>query len=255
MLELSLFSGVGGGIWATKYMLGWRCVGYVERNKFCQSVLEARISDGSFDSAPIFGDIQAFIGEGYARAYSGMVDIVTGSPPCQPFSYAGKRLGAADGRNCWPETWEAVRIIRPRFAFMENVPGLLSSGYFKEILGNFSEIGYDVRWGVFSASGLGAPHQRSRLFLVAYSKYARLEEGISGSWVVGLVGEKKEQRIQDTERNSPSVRVSLWDGPDARVWGMVNGVADRRDRFTAIGNGLCSPVVAQAWRVLSEGII
>lgn len=255
MLELSLFSGVGGGIWATKYMLGWRCVGYVERNKFCQSVLRARIDDGSFDRAPIYGEIQSFISDGYAEAYSGMVDILTGSPPCQPFSDAGKRLGAADARNCWPYAWEAVRVIRPRFAFFENVPGLVSSGYFPTILGNLAQVGYDVRWGVFSASSLGAPHYRERLFMVAYANDKGLRKAEPQASAEGADRANAPQRSQDSERVQSSVPLPIWDGPDARVWGVANGLADRRNRFAAIGNGLCAPVVARAWRVLTGGLI
>ena len=79
--ELSLFSGAGGGLLATKHLLNWDCVGYVENNEYCQEVLKARIKDGYLDAAPIFGDIQGFISGGYAGSYAGMVDIVTAGFP------------------------------------------------------------------------------------------------------------------------------------------------------------------------------
>lgn len=66
--ELSLFTGVGGGILGSK-LLGWTTIGYVEWNNYCQRVLRQRIEDGLIDNAPIFGDIIA----------------------CQPFSVAGKQ--------------------------------------------------------------------------------------------------------------------------------------------------------------------
>ena len=84
MWELSLFSGAGGGLLASK-LLEWRTVGYVEFNEYCQRVIAARIADGHLDPAPIFGDIRAFIADGYAASYSGMVDVVSGGFPCQPF--------------------------------------------------------------------------------------------------------------------------------------------------------------------------
>jgi DNA (cytosine-5)-methyltransferase 1 len=66
--ELSLFSGAGGGLLGTK-LLGWKTIGYVENNEYCQKVILQRIKDGILDSPPIFGDIRKFISEGYAESY------------------------------------------------------------------------------------------------------------------------------------------------------------------------------------------
>ena len=74
MRELSLFSGAGGGLLATKHLLGWETIGYVEIDEYCQAILAQRIEDGYLDPAPIFGDIKRFISEGYAEAYQGMVE-------------------------------------------------------------------------------------------------------------------------------------------------------------------------------------
>lgn len=164
--ELSLFSGAGGGLLGT-HLLGWRLVGYVEWDDYCQRVLRARIDDGYLPVAPIFTDVREFIQSGAAAEYRGFADVVTGGFPCQPFSTAGKRAGADDPRNMWPATIDIIRVVRPRFAFLENVPGLLSSGYFGTILGDLAESGYDARWRVLSAAELGAPHKRDRLWIVA----------------------------------------------------------------------------------------
>lgn len=176
MRELSLFSGAGGGLLASK-LLGWRTIGYVEYNDYCQRVIRQRIDDGILDDAPIFGDIRAFIRDGYAAAYQGMVDVVSGGFPCQPFSIAGKRAGADDPRNMWPATIATIRAIRPRFAFLENVPALLNSGYFGTIVVDLAESGYSVRWRRLSGAELGAPHKRDRLWIVAYSENVRTERG------------------------------------------------------------------------------
>lgn len=166
MNELALFAGAGGGLLGTK-LLGWRAVGYVEVDDYCQRILAARICDGFLDDAPIFGDIRAFISDGYADAYSGLVDVVTGGFPCQPFSVAGKQRGADDARNLWPETIDTIRRVRPRFALLENVPGLLAHPYFGTILGELAESGYHARWDCIPAAALGAPHIRDRLWIVA----------------------------------------------------------------------------------------
>src|SRR3990167_9497742 len=87
MRELSLFSGAGGGLLGTK-LLGFKHIGYVEWDDYCQRVIAQRIKDGILDEAPIFGDIRSFIDQGYADAYSGLVDIITGGFPCQDISIA-----------------------------------------------------------------------------------------------------------------------------------------------------------------------
>lgn len=166
MRELSLFSGAGGGLLGT-HLLGWKPIGYVEFNDYCQRVIRQRIIDGFLPNAPIFGDIRAFISDGYAAGYQGLVDVISGGFPCQPFSAAGKRLGADDPRNMWPATIECVRIIRPRYVFLENVAGLVTSGYLGTILGDLAESGFDCRWKILSAAELGAPHKRDRLWIVA----------------------------------------------------------------------------------------
>lgn len=168
MRELSLFSGAGGGLLATKHLLGWQTIGYVENSDYCQRVIAQRIRDGLLDDAPIFGDVRTFISEGFAASYTGMVDVVSGGFPCQPFSVAGKKLGADDPRNMWPATLEVIRITRPRCAFLENVPGLLTSGYFATILEGLAEVGMFSRWGCISAADTGAGHERERLWIVAH---------------------------------------------------------------------------------------
>ena len=206
--ELSLFSGAGGWLLATKWLLGWECRGYVEWNPFRQRILRQRILDGIFDNAEIYGDIRAFVAEGYARTYRGQVDVVTAGSPCTPFSFAGKRLGVQDPRNMWPATAATIREVRPRFVFLENVPGLLSGtkvqvavdwidpqrflfgnkwqttrtvlglpSYFGRVLQDLAALGYDARWGCVSANNLGAPHKRLRLWLVAHAKDVLCNDG------------------------------------------------------------------------------
>jgi len=170
MNELSLYTGAGGGLRATQ-RLGFRCVGYVEFDDYCQRVLAQRIRDGHLDAAPIFGDVRAFLSDGYARRYRGVADVLTAGLPCQPFSVAGRRAGADDPRNMWPATRDCIRVVRPRWVLLENVPGLLagSHGYFGRILGDLAEAGYDAEWGVLGASDVGAPHRRKRLWVVAHA--------------------------------------------------------------------------------------
>ncbi len=170
--ELSLFTGIGGGLLGT-HLLGWTPIGYVEINEYCQRVIAQRIADGILPAAPIFTDVREFVQSGASDQYRGVADVVTGGFPCQPFSVAGKRKGADDKRNMWPATMEVIRRVQPTWVFLENVPGLLSSGYFGTILDDLSEGGYDVGWRVLSAAELGAPHLRKRLWIIAHATSVR----------------------------------------------------------------------------------
>jgi site-specific DNA-cytosine methylase len=97
MNELSLFTGAGGGLLGT-HLLGWKPCGYVEFNPYCQKVIAQRIKDGFLPIAPIFTDVREFIKSGAARQYRGIAQVVSAGFPCQPFSSAGKQLGADDPR-------------------------------------------------------------------------------------------------------------------------------------------------------------
>lgn len=91
------------------------------------------------------------------------VDIICGGYPCQPFSKAGKRRGAADPRHLWPHFKDALRVLRPRYAVLENVAGHLRLG-FDTVLADLAELRFDAEWTTVRASDVGAPHRRERLF-------------------------------------------------------------------------------------------
>lgn len=181
--SLDLFAGAGGGLLATEHLLGWRSVGYVEMAEYPCKVLEARINDGSLSPAPIYQmHTRDFIDLGYAELYRGVAEVITAGFPCQPFSSAGNRRGADDERNGWPDTLRIIEIVRPRWVFLENVRGLLSTmdeaadapfPYFGTILRDLAESGYDANWRVLSAAELGAPHQRDRLWIAAWRNEQR----------------------------------------------------------------------------------
>ena len=65
------------------------------------------------------------------RTWNGRVDMVSGGPPCQPFSIGGKHGAMGDRRNLFPEAVRAVREIQPRAFVFENVKGLLRESFAK----------------------------------------------------------------------------------------------------------------------------
>jgi len=165
---ISLFSGIGGLDLAVRNVLGAETEAYVEIDKFCQKVLKARIKDGYLDDAEIFDDIKEFKWK--------KTDMVVGGFPCQPFSVAGERKGETDDRNMWPDTLRVIRMARPRYVFLENVPGLLSGDdegrqpYVYTILADLAEEGFDAEWEVIGADDAGSSHRRKRWFCFAYRK-------------------------------------------------------------------------------------
>jgi DNA (cytosine-5)-methyltransferase 1 len=167
---LALCAGFGGLELALDLVFGasYRTVCFVERDIVQAGILAARMEDGSFDPAPIWDDLTTFDGE----RWRGRVDIVTAGFPCQPFSVAGKRLGQSDERWIWPDIARIIREIRPRFVFLENVPGLIRHGL-RSVAGDLVESGFAAEWDCFTAAEVGAPHKRERVFILAYRDWER----------------------------------------------------------------------------------
>lgn len=94
------------------------------------------------------------------------IDILTAGYPCQPFSQAGHRKGTNDERHLWPYVYKAIKHLRPRAAFFENVRGHLTLGL-AEVLEDLASIGWNAGWACVRASEVGAPHHRERLFILA----------------------------------------------------------------------------------------
>lgn len=169
---ISLCSG-GGGLDAGLRLAvpGARCVCYVERELTEAGVLAKGIEAGWLDDSPIWTDLLSFD----ARAWRGRVDGVIGGFPCQPHSYAGKRLGEHDERNLWPAVARLVYELSPAWCFFENVPGI-AAFYWRDIRPDLQALGYEVEEGIFSAEEVGAPHLRERLFWLAHRQREQQDE-------------------------------------------------------------------------------
>jgi len=152
-----------------------RVIAYVEIEAFAIANLVAKMESGALVPAPIFTDLKTFP----AHLFRDCVDIITGGYPCQPFSAAGKRLGTEDPRHLWPYILDHIRSIRPVRCMFENVEGHISLGL-REVIGDLEGAGYDATWGIFSASEVGAPHQRKRVYILADTSNNRHQSG-SGS--------------------------------------------------------------------------
>ncbi|NBN88200.1 MAG: DNA cytosine methyltransferase [Proteobacteria bacterium] len=169
--HLSLCAGYGGiDLGLKRAIPGLRTIAFSEIEAFACANLVAKMEAGFLDPAPIWTDLKTFPW----ASFRGKVDILSGGYPCQPFSAAGKRLGKDDPRHLWPWIADGIVAMRPNVCFFENVEGHISLGL-EDVLRDLQRIGYTGTFGIFSASEVGAPHQRKRLFLLAHRKGAGLE--------------------------------------------------------------------------------
>lgn len=159
---LSLCAGIGGLDEAVRIVLpAARVVCRVEREAYCVEVMARRDQEEGVGPVPCWSDLHTFDG----TAWRG-VDIIIGGYPCQPFSFAGQRRGQDDPRHLWPQVARVIAEAEPGIVFLENVAGHLSLG-FDVVWGDLRRMGYRVTAGLFTAAETGAPHKRTRLFILA----------------------------------------------------------------------------------------
>jgi len=165
MRVLELFAGIGGMALGFE-RAGFTHAAFVEIDPFCQAVLKHH-----WPEVPIHDDIKTFD----ATPLRGSVDVVSGGPPCQPASVAGKQGGNADPRWLWPEYFRIIRECAPRWVVAENVPGIrtLKPHGIDWIRSELEAEGYSVGTFVVGADDVGAPHRRKRVFIVAHSEGPR----------------------------------------------------------------------------------
>ena len=193
MTHGSLFSGIGGFDLAAEWT-GFENLFHCESNEFCQQVLKYH-----FPQAHSYDDIT----QTDFTSWRGKITILTGGFPCQPFSVAGQRRGAADDRYLWPEMFRAIREICPSWIIGENVAGIASMvlpgdeikvGSYQDVAGesyraidlreqfvadricsDLETEGYTVQPLVIPACAVGAPHRRDRIWFIAHRTDTRTE--------------------------------------------------------------------------------
>ncbi len=284
---LSLCAGYGGldlGLAIAESAYHTHC--YVEREAHAAATLVARMEDQALASAPVWDDLKSFDG----RPWRGRIDILSAGYPCQPFSFAGQRRGAADPRHLWPDVARIIDEVRPEWVFAENVEGHIDLG-FAEVAASLRALGYTAKAGLFSAREAGASHRRRRLFILAHADRARQRPFCRSDG--GQSGNAADQNDQPERGqcgpNTAFQRIAVLDGAmddpardgvargryaaplfapgpgDLVAWERLidqrpdlqpallraaDGMADRLDRSRGIGNGVFSMAAALAWRTL-----
>ncbi len=230
----SLFAGVGEMDLGLE-RAGMECRWQVEIDPFCQKVLTKH-----WPNVPKFGDIREVKGEQLER-----VDLIAGGFPCQDLSCAGKQAGIYGERSgLWSEYHRIIWEIRPRFVLIENVSGLLANEPMRRVLGDISALGYDAEWRMLRASQFGAPHERERLFIVAYSYEKYGEEGLGDfKSREGSILNASDPKRDGFWLQAPDCIVGVGDGAPARVYG---------DRVGALGNAVVPQVAEWIGRRILE---
>lgn len=207
--SIELFSG-GGGLAMAMHQAGFRHLLVNEFNGRACSTLRSNLAVDHVDGAPLPAGlddpwplIEGDVRQVRFQRWEGLVDVVAGGVPCQPFSLGGAHRGHLDERNMWPELLRCVRDTRPRVIVAENVKGLLRKSFdpywqyiLREIEAPFEERvegepwhdhdsrllkarraaagddadRYDVHFKLVNAADYGVPQVRWRVFIVAFRR-------------------------------------------------------------------------------------
>jgi DNA (cytosine-5)-methyltransferase 1 len=229
----SLFSGIGGFDLAAEWM-GWENVFHCEIAEFPRKVLKYH-----FPNAISYDDIT----KTDFTIYRGAIDILTGSDPCQPHSYAGKRKGMDDERFLWPEMLRAIIEINPRWVVNENVKGSITNGVVDRKFSDLENEGYTC-WPtlVLPANAFGAIHKRDRVWMVAYSE--RLLESREESCDGKIRRMGREFKPLEADRN--------WQDMLTDFRGMDDGLPHNLDRTDGVRNAIYPRIAYQIFLAIQE---
>jgi len=219
---LDLFSGIGGfslGMEATNRI---KTIAFVEKDKFCQKVLNK-----NFKNIPIEEDIRNVKGSNYTA------DIVSGGFPCQPFSVAGKRRGKDDDRYLWDETIRVVAETKPKWFVGENVEGIIniSNGtVLQQIQQDLEKEGFQVQCLVIPASGVGAWHQRKRVWIIGCN-VSNSNSNRNTNEIERSNGEKEKVQREHRQKDSSTwqfIRTNSNDVPNTNSGNVETGCERQR---------------------------
>ena len=234
MKVLGLFSGIGGFELGLE-RAGMEIVGMCEIEPYCRAVLRKHWPD-----VPIYEDVRELTGEGL-KADGIVPDLICGGFPCQDISEAGNRGGIRGEKSgLWSEVIRLSGEIRPQYIIVENVSALLWRGI-EDVLGDLAQIGFDSEWHCIPASAVGAPHLRDRIWIIAYPQgKPGLHE--SNAWQVA-------QRLF----GDPSPwHANPWNEAIPWVCRVDDGVPDRVDRTSALGNAVVPQIPEMIGRAILE---
>jgi DNA (cytosine-5)-methyltransferase 1 len=271
---VSLCSGYDGiGIGLKRAIPNLRTIAHVEIETYAIANLIAKMEAGQLDACPVFTDLKQFP----YRELRDRVTILSAGFPCQPFSSAGKRQATEDPRHLYPWIADGITAMRPRYVLLENVEGIISAktadgeSVLKYVLGDLESRGYSCTWGIFSASEVGAPHQRKRVFILGNSSSVGScggseDEGKQRTEMFRQGYESTESQghnngTGDVDKGLGKTKYPARPGQDQHEWeeprttitelgGTANGTSYRVDRLRLLGNGVVPDTCELAFKTL-----
>jgi DNA (cytosine-5)-methyltransferase 1 len=265
--HLDLFSGIGGFAIAAQNC-GYETVAFCEKEKYAQQILKERFgavladaesgnaihyeskqkrrppakSENRSGAPRLHPNIFTLNGDDYAG-----VDLLTGGFPCQPFSVAGKRKGAADDRALWPEMLRVIDGAKPAWLIGENVAGIVTMEL-DNILSDLEGIGYSAWPLVIPACAVDARHRRDRVWIVAHA-----EE---------LHGNERGEYRQSSERQVSESGISScceWESElhwfaESGMGRVAHGIPHRAHRLRGLGNAIVPQVAYEIIRAIPPHI-
>lgn len=264
MNVLSLFAGIGGLDLGCE-AVGWRTEVYSEfdpkiaskRNGFqyAAAVMAKHFPDAinvgdisqlafatntagehgilQLESMDVDTPLGTYVEPVYIPLWKGHIDIIVGGFPCQDISLAGKQAGMEEGTRSglWRHFFQAIKGLRPKGVIIENVAALAGKGL-DRVLRDLASIGYDAERDIIAAAGVGAPHLRERMFIIA--------------WPAGTA--------HHDEWPEPPV-FDHWIEEPHGVPRLVGDVANRPARLRCLGNAVVPQVAAHVAKILSHRLL
>lgn len=231
MNVLDLFSGIGGFSLGLE-RAGMRTVAFCEIHPYCRAVLKKH-----WPNVPILEDV-CTVGPQQIAAME-HIDVICGGFPCQDISVAGAAAGLAGKRSgLWREFARLIGEVRPQWVVIENVGALRSRGL-DQVLSKLDALGYDAEWHCIPLKALGAPHERDRIYIVAYATGMRWHErqwSEAQGW--GLL------RPWELDRASPWASAENNDQIRSGFLRVADGIPGHVDALDALGNSV-SPYVTE----------
>ena len=294
--HLDLFSGIGGFAIAAQNC-GYTTIGFCEKEPYAQQILKERFGAVLADADSGNGNGRAESRDGRAGRtaircprihpniftlngadYAG-VDLLTGGFPCQPFSVAGKRRGAADDRAIWPEMLRVIQEARPTWIIGENVAGIVTMEL-DNILSDLESLDYSAWPLVIPACAVDARHRRDRVWIVGRfnGRARRADEcGNTSREEIGdrahssMVANSNGDGLEAGSNNgilcdeANNTRDSGHTGPGrlpqrkSAVWltepelgRVAHGIPHRAHRLRGLGNSICPPVAEEIIREIAS---
>jgi len=226
LTHFSLFSGIGGLDLAAEWA-GFQTVGQVEKGDYANKILGKH-----WPNVPRWEDIKDVTIHTVREAgIEHAPTVLSGGFPCQPFSCAGQRQGAEDDRYLWPEMLRVVQELRPAWVIGENVAGIINMAL-DDVCSDLESAGYSCRAFVVPAAGVGAPHMRDRVFVVAHSGSDASRQATTPPCSIREDPESRSDalcgdlRQPPGEANTDLADTNLLHGAQCRQAGRVGGIAE-----------------------------